>query len=99
MRQNHKPNVPKTSEPAAIDSKVIARSDIRASVIWVDPERMSGTPCFVGTRVPIQTLWDHLENGDSLEVFLDDFEGVTREQAATVLHLALERLLERLPTP
>lgn len=65
-------------------------------LIWVDPERMSGTPCFYGTRVPVENLFDYLEGGQSLETFLDDFEGVTREQADAVLRLAMESLLESL---
>ena len=40
-------------------------------VIWVDPDRMSGIPCFTGTRVPIQSLLDHLEGGSTLDDFLD----------------------------
>jgi len=36
-------------------------------IVWVNPHRMSGTPCFTGTRVPVQSLFDHLESGDSLE--------------------------------
>ena len=65
-------------------------------LVWVDPERMSGTPCFYGTRVPVKNLFDYLEGGQSLETFLDDFEGVTREQADAVLRLAMESLLESL---
>lgn len=65
-------------------------------LVWVDPERMSGTPCFYGTRVPVKNLFDYLEGGQSLETFLDDFEGVTREQADAVLRLAMENLLESL---
>ncbi len=80
-----------------VDTELMPESDPRSSVISIDPERMSGTPCFRGTRVPVQTLWDHLEAGDSLDVFLDDFEGVTREQAAQVLQIARERLFEGLP--
>lgn len=97
MHQSHNPNVPETSEPAVIDAELMAGADLHTSVVWTDQERMGGTPCFAGTRVPIQTLWDHLENGDSLDLFLNDFEGVTREQAVAVLHLALERLLGGLP--
>lgn len=63
-------------------------------LIWTDPERMSGTPCFYGTRVPISHLFEYLEGGESLETFLTDFEGVTREQAAGVLELARKELLE-----
>jgi uncharacterized protein (DUF433 family) len=65
-------------------------------LVWVDPERLSGTPCFYGTRVPVKNLFDYLEGGESLETFLDDFEGVTREQADAVLRLAMESLLESL---
>jgi uncharacterized protein (DUF433 family) len=63
-------------------------------LIWTDPERMSGTPCFDKTRVPVKTLFDYLENGGTLEEFLLDFEGVTREQAVGVLELARRGLLE-----
>jgi uncharacterized protein (DUF433 family) len=65
-------------------------------LVWVDPERMSGIPCFYGTRVPVKNLFDYLEGGQSLETFLDDFEGVTREQADAVLRMAMESLLESL---
>lgn len=54
-------------------------------LITIDPEIHSGTPVFAGTRVPVKTLVDHLEAGDSLEVFLDDFPSVTRELAVAVL--------------
>ena len=73
-------------------------SDPRACVISIDPERMGGTPCFVGTRVPIKHLWEYLEGGDSLEEFLDAFAGVSREHAVAVLQIAMARLLEGLPT-
>lgn len=85
-------------EAEEVDTELVPKSDSRASVISIDPERMSRTPCFHGTRVPIQTLWDHLEAGDSLDVFLEDFEGVAREQAIAVLKMAQERLMEGLPT-
>lgn len=65
-------------------------------LVWVDPERMSGAPCFRGTRVPIQHLFDYLEGGSSLEEFLEDFEGITREQAQAVIHLSMEGLLKEL---
>ena len=63
------------------------------SVVVVDPEIMSGTPCFAGTRVPARTLIDHLESGDSLDVFLEDFPTVTRKQAIAFLEEASERML------
>ena len=57
-------------------------------VVHRDPEILRGTPVFVGTRVPVKTLFDYLEAGDSLEVFLDEFPSVTREQAVAALELA-----------
>jgi uncharacterized protein (DUF433 family) len=59
-------------------------------IVHTDPEIMGGEPVFVGTRVPVKTLFDHLEAGDSLEVFLDDFPSVTREQAIATLEMARE---------
>lgn len=62
-------------------------------LITVDPEIHSGTPVFAGTRVPIKTLFDHLEAGDPLEVFLDDFPSVGRDLAVAVLEEAQAALL------
>ncbi len=62
-------------------------------LITVDPEIHSGTPVFAGTRVPIKTLFDHLEAGDALEVFLDDFPSVGRDLAVAVLEEARAALL------
>lgn len=59
-------------------------------IVHSDPEILGGTPVFVGTRVPLKTLYDHLEAGDSLDDFLDDFPGVTRAQAVAALELARE---------
>ena len=50
-----------------------------------DPEILGGTPVFVGTRVPVRIIFEHLEAGDSLEVFLADFPSVSRELAIQVL--------------
>ena len=55
--------------------------------ITADPETMSGTTVFTGTRVPIQTLWDYLETGETLDEFLENFPTVSRAQALAVLHL------------
>lgn len=46
---------------------------------------LGGTPVFAGTRVPIQTLFDYLKEGDSLDEFLDDFPAVTKEHAVQIL--------------
>ena len=65
------------------------------SVVKIDPEIMSGTPCFVGTRVPIQNLIDYLEGGDSIDEFLEDFPSVTREQVIAFLEEAKDSVLAR----
>lgn len=57
------------------------------------PKRVSGAPCFYGTRVPLKNLFDSLAAGETLEGFLDGFEGVKREQALAILDLAGEDLL------
>ncbi len=62
-------------------------------VIHIDPEILGGTPVFYGTRVPIKNLFDYLEAGDSIEVFLEDFDGVQKEQVLKVL-LISQRLIE-----
>ena len=62
-------------------------------VIHSDPDILSGTPVFVGTRVPFQTLLDYLEAGDSLDEFLDDFPTVSRELAIAALEQAKEALV------
>lgn len=64
-------------------------------LITTSPQRLSGTPVFAGTRVPVQTLIDYLEGGDSLEAFLDDFPSVSREHAVAVLELAKAALLAK----
>ena len=61
--------------------------------IKVDPEIMGGTPCFAGTRVPIQTLLDYLVAGDRLDDFLEQFPTVSREQAVAFLELAKDAAL------
>ena len=53
--------------------------------VITDPEILGGTPVFAGTRVPVRILFEHLEAGDSLQVFLQDFPSVSRELAVQVL--------------
>jgi uncharacterized protein (DUF433 family) len=62
--------------------------------IEVSPRKMSGMPVFRGTRVPIQNLFDCLEEGETIDQFLDQFPTVTREQVNGILELSKERLLE-----
>lgn len=63
------------------------------SVIQSSPEILGGTPVFARTRVPVQTFFDYLEAGDSLDDFLRDFPSVKREQAQEVLELSKEALI------
>src|SRR6266852_3456610 len=67
-------------------------------VVHSDPEILSGTPVFVGTRVPIRSLFDYIEGGDTLDEFLRQFPSVRREQAIAALELARESLLTRART-
>jgi uncharacterized protein (DUF433 family) len=64
-------------------------------VITRDPDIMHGTPVFRGTRVPVQTLFDYLEGGETLEDFLDGFPTVPRELALQALEEAKQLLLDR----
>lgn len=66
---------------------------ISFKIINVDPEILGGTPVFDGTRVPIKNLFDYLETGETIEIFLDDFESVKREQVIKLLELS-HRLIE-----
>ncbi len=63
------------------------------SVISCNPDVMGGTPVFFGTRVPVQTLLDYLEAGDSIDDFLAGFPSVTREQVISFLEQAKDRLV------
>ncbi|MBV8887839.1 MAG: DUF433 domain-containing protein [Chroococcidiopsidaceae cyanobacterium CP_BM_RX_35] len=65
---------------------------LTSHIVHSDPEILGGTPVFVGTRVPIRTLIDYLEAGDPLDVFLDHFPSVSREQVIAALELAKEML-------
>ena len=62
-------------------------------VISCNPDVMGGTPVFAGTRVPIQTLLDYLEAGDSIDEFLAGFPSVTRDQVVEFLEQAKDRLV------
>jgi uncharacterized protein (DUF433 family) len=64
------------------------------SVLSINSAIMHGTPCFTGTRVPVQTLLDYIEEGDTLDNFLRDFSTVTRDQAVQFLELAKQQLIE-----
>ena len=63
-------------------------------LIKTDPEILGGTPVFSGTRVPIRSLFDHLEGGDSIDDFLEGFPSVRREQVVALLEISQQRILE-----
>lgn len=60
--------------------------------VSIDPEIMSGTPVFAGTRVPVQNLFDYIEGGNDLSEFLDDFPSVSKAAAVAVLEMAKQTL-------
>jgi len=70
-----------------------------SNLITVDPKIQSGAPVFAGTRVPVRNLFDYLEEGGSLDVFLKQFPSVTRDQAVAVLEKARVSLLADAPVP
>ena len=70
-------------------------STVEKPVVHSDPDIMSGTTVFVGTRAPFQTLIDYLEAGQPLSEFLEDFPTVSKEQAVAALEQAKEALLAR----
>lgn len=62
-------------------------------VINIDRDILGGTPVFFGTRVPIKNLFDYLETGESIQTFLDDFEGVSKNQVIKLLEMS-QKLIE-----
>jgi len=62
--------------------------------IWINPGRLSGTPCFRGTRVPVQSLIDLLEGGETIDQFLALYPSIARQQVLAVLDLANTQILE-----
>jgi len=89
------PDKPAQSSHALLPDLVPADHPLHG-VVWVNPERLGGAPCFHGTRVPVKNLYDYLRGGHSVEDFLDGFPGVTREQVDAVLALAEFELSSRL---
>src|SRR6185437_7516441 len=92
---------PPLAHVAPVDPKLLEGDKIQPGhplfgLIWINSKRVSGAPCFFGTRVPIKNLFDSIAAGESVDEFLDGFEGVTREQALAVLELAGDDLLSDL---
>jgi uncharacterized protein (DUF433 family) len=69
---------------------------MKQTVISTNPDVMGGAAVFAGTRVPVQTLLDYLEAGESIDDFLEGFPSVSREQVVTFLEAAKDRLIEAL---
>jgi uncharacterized protein (DUF433 family) len=63
-------------------------------IIHSNPEVLGGTPVFTGTRVPVRSLFDHLEAGESIDDFLEGFPSVRRDQVIALLEISQERVLE-----
>ncbi|HLE25428.1 MAG TPA: DUF433 domain-containing protein [Thermodesulfobacteriota bacterium] len=66
---------------------------MKSKIISSSPDVMGGTPVFTGTRVPVQTLLDYLEGGESIDDFLEGFPTVTREQVIAFLEEAKEQIV------
>ncbi len=87
----------RTQEPVAREERELIPSDSPlAPFVSVNPGRMHGEPCFAGTRVPVQTLFDYLEVEDGLSKFLAGFPNVSREVAVATIGLASRGLLDGL---
>jgi uncharacterized protein (DUF433 family) len=67
---------------------------MNSSIVSRSPEVMSGDAVFTGTRVPVQTLLDYLEGGETIDDFLEGFPSVTREQVVAFLEEAKARIIE-----
>ena len=70
-----------------------------SKAIQSDPQVMHGTPCFAGTRVPVRTLFDWIEEGNTIDFFLEQFPSVRPEQVVAVLQDASRRTVEEADGP
>lgn len=75
--------------------KDVLLPDEMKPLIWINPERMGGVPCFYKTRLPIDSLFENLEDGVSLDEWLDAFPDISREQAQAVLEFAKKSMLAK----
>lgn len=109
LKHREKSTMLNTAQPASLPHVKLLAPDLLEGdkiqpghplfgLIWINPIRVSGAPCFYGTRVPIKNLFDSLAAGETMDEFLDGFEGVSREQALAVLELARNDLLTDLQT-
>jgi uncharacterized protein (DUF433 family) len=87
----------KTFESELLVGDLIQPGHPLFGIVWINRERMSGTPCFYGTRVPVQNLFDYLKGGEPVGDFLEGFPGVEPEQVLCLLEMAQHALLAQLP--
>lgn len=85
------PSASRPIPPEELANDAIGPGSPLFGVIWINPQRMSGAPCFYGTRVPIKNLFDYLRAGKSINEFLLDFSGITRQQIDVLLTHAPDR--------
>jgi len=90
------PNIPAVQSREREERELIPPDSLLAPLISVNPGRMHGEPCFKDSRVPVQTLFDHLEVEGGLRDFLEDFPNVSRATAVAVIGLASRGLLDGL---
>ena len=76
----------------ALGVQYLRGAQMKNSVISRDPETLGGTPVFLGTRVPVRILLEHLEAGDRIDDFLESYPSVSREQAVNLIELAIDQL-------
>src|SRR5256714_3480000 len=96
LQAGHSPRQIEPIDPKLLEGDKIQPGHPLFGLVWINPQRVSGAPCFYGTRVPLKNLFDALAAGQSLDDFLEGFEGVSREQASAVLELARNDLLNQL---
>lgn len=81
----------------ALEGDLIHPGHSLFGLIWINPRRLGGMPRFSGARVPIQNLFDYIESGHDIDEFLNDFEGVARDQAGGAIERAQASFLADLP--
>jgi uncharacterized protein (DUF433 family) len=90
------PLVVEPVDPEHLAGDLVEPGDALFGLVWINPDRLGGVPCFYGSRVPIISLFYYLGDGDTLDGFLQEFPGVRREQALGVLDLAVRGLIRDL---
>ena len=79
--------------PERLEGDLIQPGHMLFGLVWVNPKRMHGEPCFAGSRVPVKTLFEYVEGGDTIDTFLDHFPPIPRKQVVAVVEVAREGML------